>query len=157
MPQKKLSELAKEINTSTALYENSRVAMIMHQVGVGKTLILIKKRLPLESNLTFGEWCKKNLRTPHGTELTKSFIEGCIALASSPEWLKSRLEATPLKPTARSRKWRANKRKAIQLTKPLFEKGTPIADQVNLLVTAWDHSSDEARKEFFEIIGARFK
>lgn len=133
-----LFDLAADINRHIQEEEAGRVVL-------GKLLIEAQCRVHRESNLTFKAWCENHLRKTDGSPFSYLTIKHYMRLARLPGEQKRKNLAT----NERIKRGR----RALALVRPIFDEKTSVSEQVNLLMTAWEHSSDSARKQFLKMIG----
>lgn len=117
---------------------------------------------PMRSAATaaFLSWCEKNIHQKNGRPYTKRTIAMYILFAKDPR----RLDAAGMcssrshgKNYIQSKKYEKIIKKIPAAEAFVARTSIPVHDQVNFLVTAWEKATTQARNEFMNLVGLKFK
>lgn len=148
---KTLSQYALEIRDLLSKIATDDKIQESRRVKIGNILLeIINKKFPTFFDLTskesrkqrnsFYEWCEKNIKGPNGEVYGKGRIDSFIFMVRHPEHTALKVKRrTPIKSSG------------------AVNNITPTHDQVNLLISAWEQTGNEARDEFMKLIGLRYK
>jgi hypothetical protein len=130
-----LSELADKINHLAIDVADARLEFC-------RAMDEARRRVPLETNMTFVEWGRAYLRKPDGTPWSKWTLYSYASYGNDPGKLDH----------VRG-KIRTHGRSARMALRLLRMPNSSTANQVNALMVAWEAASSEARKQFIHLVG----
>lgn len=143
---KTLTQIAVKLNQIATNMHHASMVMNNGRVEMGHLLLEVEKRLRKESNMTFGEWCRNNVKKIDGTPFSHCTIKNYMRFARRPDSLAADRK--------QKKDYASRGRLALQASAMSQSPGrSSIAEQVNRLVSACDHAEDAARKQFLEIVG----
>ena len=161
--KKTLKELAIEFDKLYTQNENAHGVIQRNSVRIGQILGDLRIRVLRETNMSFYEWTDLNLRRKDGSPYSRNSIKRYLQYGRNPE----QAERDVARKTTANRRMLKDARAIVRhtsaaklkeiLQEPIrvFEKDTSISDQVNALVTLWEHSSTAVQKEFMQIVGLK--
>jgi hypothetical protein len=135
-----LPELAGRINSLAKNTDDARLAFCYAMAEA-------KRRVPLETNMTFAQWGAEYLRKPNGEPYSRWTLYSYANFGEHPE----RLTQSRKKSSAHS----SFRYAATAALRALRRANIP--DQVNALMTAWEAASEDARSQFLHMINAQIQ
>lgn len=147
MPKNKnsLLSLAKQINIYAAKLGLPSESDESNRVKMGHILYEVQQRFGRHTTGAFRKWCFDNVHKADGKAFSHVTICNYIKYAKNPSLMPKERE--------RQRRYSQARTKAIKfLNGDSPVNGTNHAEQVNRLVYAWDHASDEARNQFMTMV-----
>jgi hypothetical protein len=159
-----LDELAKELNELAKIRENSRLAFCKRLAVVYLMIVGHPPRQSSKDGRGFYEWCAAKIRSANGKQYTYSTLKTYIQLgfAKNPERFLRGMDESSHKSRERTRQIVVAVRRAVTTDTPpkvipitkLKAQGMPtdVAREVNVLMTAWEQASSQARSQFMYIV-----
>lgn len=144
-----LMNLAKQINVLLKTHQDAKDKIKEYRIEIGMLLLEVEKRLPKESDMTFGNWCYNYLSKKDGTAFSYTTIKNYMKYANNPETLR--------KERKRQAEYSRRRTKALKyVSGNVALNATTTEEQLNRLIYAWDHADDKARKQFLEMTGLKY-
>lgn len=104
----------------------------------------------------FKNWCTENIISESGNPYSYKTIVNCMMLCINPEKDKQDKARWQRASHADARKYRRLLKNFPAAEILALRSSLPIHDQVNFLASAWERTTEEARREFMNLTGLRF-
>ena len=146
--KKNLIRVAKKINSLAGKLGITKEGDESIRITIGKLLHQVQKLFGNSSTPAFRKWCYENTHKADGKPFSHVTLCNYIKYARNPSLMPKERE--------RQKMYSRNRTKAIKyLNGDSPINGTNHEEQVNRLVYAWDHASDEAREQFLSVAKLR--
>jgi hypothetical protein len=161
-----LDELAKELNELARIRESTRLAFCKRLAVV---YLMIVGHAPTKGGTgnggkKFHEWCSAKIRSGNGKQYSAHYLNTSVraGISKNPAGFLRRLNDSSNRVAVETRSFRdavvravtaETPPKVIPMTK-LKAQGMPtdVAREVNVLMTAWEQASSQARSQFMYMI-----
>jgi hypothetical protein len=140
-----LKQLANHFNKCAEKVENPYIQL-------GKLLIIARNKCK-SANVTFQEWCEKNLFKKKGCPFSYKTIENYIYLAGDPDRVEK--QKSMQRENIRRIRAKASGISTVDAISGLLTKQTSIKAQCDILICIWEQISEPAQEKFLQIIGAK--